>query len=89
MATTLLVPCTDENLPGLLYKAKQIIAEGECDCDCTKCPGVFICRDPDSPPYTMLREFLERNEHLQLQDYALNNQVNTENLNLLGTQDTI
>lgn len=80
MATTALVPCTDSRMPRLIYKAKKIIAEGECDCDCKECPGVFICRDPDLPPYTMLREFIDRNEKTVLADYKLNNQVNKDNL---------
>lgn len=89
MATTVLVPCTDSRMPRLIYKAKKIIAEGECDCDCKECPGIFICRDPDMPPYTMLREFIDRNEKTVLADYKLNNQVNQDNLGALDLTDNI
>lgn len=89
MATIALVPCTDPRMPRLIYKAKKIIAEGECDCDCKECPGVFICRDPDLPPYTMLREFIDRNEKTVLADYKLNNQVNKDNLNATNLLDDL
>lgn len=89
MATTALVPCTDSRMLRLIYKAKKIIAEGECDCDCKECPGVFICRDPDLPPYTMLREFINRNEKTVLDDYKLNNQVNLDNLNATDLLDDL
>lgn len=89
MATTALVPCTDSRMTRLIYKAKKIIAEGECDCDCKECPGVFICRDPDLPPYTMLHEFIERNEKTVLADYKLNNQVNLDNLNATDLLDDL
>lgn len=89
MATTALVPCADLRMPRLIYKAKKIIAEGECDCDCKECPGVFICRDPDMPPYTMLREFIARNEKTVLADYKLNNLVNQDNLNATDLRDDL
>lgn len=89
MATTALVPCTDSLMPRLIYKAKKIISEGECDCDCKECPGVFICRDPDMPPYTMLREFIDRNEKTVLADYKLNNQVNLDSLNATDLLDNL
>ncbi len=89
MATTALVPCADLRMPRLIYKAKKIIAEGECDCDCKECPGVFICCDPDMPPYTMLREFIARNEKTVLADYKLNNQVNQDNLNATDLLDDL
>lgn len=89
MATIALVPCTDPRMPRLIYKAKKIIAEGECDCDCKECPGVFICRDPDMPPYTMLREFIERNEKTVLTDYKLNNMLNLDNLNATDLRDDL
>ena len=31
--TVILLPCSKENWDKLIYKAKQILAEGECDCD--------------------------------------------------------
>lgn len=89
MATIALVPCTDSRMTRLIYKAKKIIAEGECDCDCKECPGVFICRDPDLPPYTMLYEFIARNEETVLNDYKLNNQVNQANLNATDLLDDL
>jgi hypothetical protein len=86
MATVALLPCGDKKIEDLLYKAKQILAEGECDCDCRNCPGLFVCFDPDLPPYGMLKEFIRHNEKLPVEDDLYNNQVNRENLNALADE---
>lgn len=82
-ATLGIIPCRSEKLKSLLYKAKQILAEGECDCGCTECPAIFVCTDPDMPPYSMLKEFLWHNEEQVLDDEKLNRSVNRDNLNSL------
>ena len=86
MATVALLPCGDKKIEDLLYKAKQILAEGECDCDCRKCTGLFVCFDPDLPPYGMLKEFIRHNEKLPVEDDLYNNQGNRENLNALADE---
>lgn len=86
MATVALVPCSDKKIDELLFKAKQIIAEGECDCDCRSCPGLFVCFDPDLPPFGMLREFIKHNEKLPLEDDKYNKQVNKNNLNVIADE---
>ena len=62
--TVILLPCSKENWDKLIYKAKQILAEGECDCDCSNCPVAYVCIDPDITPYTQIKDFLKHNEYM-------------------------
>ena len=82
--TVILLPCSKENWDKLIYMAKQILAEGECDCDCSHCPAAYVCTDPDIPPYTQLKDFLKHNEYMLVEDDRFNNEVNRENLNQLN-----
>lgn len=82
--TVILLPCSKENWDKLIYKAKQILAEGECDCDCSNCPVAYVCIDPDIPPYTQIKDFLKHNEHMLVEDDRFNKEVNRENLNQLN-----
>lgn len=82
--TVILLPCSKENWDKLIYKAKQILAEGECDCDCSHCPVAYVCIDQDIPPYTQLKDFLKHNEYMLVEDDRFNNEVNRESLNQLN-----
>ena len=82
--TVILLPCSKENWDKLIYKAKQILAEGDCDCDCFHCPVAYVCIDPDIPPYTQIKDFLKHNEYMLVEDDRFNKEVNRENLNQLN-----
>ena len=82
--TVILLPCSKENWDKLIYKAKQILAEGECDSDCSNCPVAYVCIDPDIPPYTQIKDFLKHNAYMLVEDDRFNKEVNRENLNQLN-----
>lgn len=78
--TVALFNIRDDTYNTMCNKAIQYLAEGECDCDCNYCPGRFVCTDPDFPPFTILKEFIEHNKKLSIEDDRFNTDVNKNNL---------
>lgn len=78
--TVALFNIRDDLYSTMCYKAKQYLAEGECDCDCNNCPGRFVCTNPDFPPFTIFKEFLEHNEKYAIEDDRFNPDVNKQNI---------
>lgn len=70
-----------KDLNKLIITASQILADESCDNQCLECPIVWCCGGPECIPFNQLKEFIERNKNLRIEDDKLNTDVKFENLN--------